>query len=177
MNLHKLIPRIDQNGKASPLAKARRIVMARIYSRRKGKSGSKKPVEKKADWVTYKPAEIEGIIVKLAKAGMGSAQIGLVLRDQYGIPNTKMFTNTKIAKIMKEKDLYPKELPEDMFNLVRRAVNLYNHLEKNKHDYTSKRGYEITESKIRRLAKYYKTKGRLPLDWKWRIEQAKLLVK
>jgi small subunit ribosomal protein S15 len=151
--------------------------MARVYSRRKGKSGSKKPAVKKAEWVTYKPAEIEGIIVKLAKSGMGSAKIGLVLRDQYGIPNTKMFTDTKIARIMKDNSLYPKELPEDMFNLVRRAVNLYNHLDKNRHDYTSQRGYEITESKIRRLARYYKKKGVLPLNWKWDIEQAKLLVK
>jgi small subunit ribosomal protein S15 len=151
--------------------------MARIYSRRKGKSGSKKPAEKKADWVTYKPAEIEGIIVKLAKAGMGSAQIGLVLRDQYGIPSVRMFTHAKIAKIMKDKGLYPKDLPEDMFNLVRRAVGLYNHLQKNKHDYTSLRGYEITESKIRRLARYYKEQGVLPVGWKWNIEQAKLLVK
>jgi small subunit ribosomal protein S15 len=151
--------------------------MARIYSRRKGKSGSKKPMEKKAEWVTYKPAEIEDIIVKLAKQGLGSAQIGLVLRDQYGIPSARMFTNARIARIMKDRGLYPKELPEDMFNLVRRAVNLYNHLQKNKHDYTSLRGYEITESKIRRLARYYKAEGQLPLDWKWRIEQAKLLVK
>ncbi len=151
--------------------------MARIYSRRKGKSGSKKPMEKKADWVTYKPAEIEGIIVKLAKTGMGSARIGLVLRDQYGIPSARMFTQKSIAKVLKDKDLYPKELPEEMFNLVRRAVNLHNHLQKNKHDYTSLRGYEITESKIRRLAKYYKKRGVLPLDWKWSIEKAKLLVK
>lgn len=151
--------------------------MARVYSRRKGKSGSKKPMEKKADWVTYKPAEIEDIIVKLAKSGMGSAKIGLVLRDQYGIPSARMFTQKRIAKVLKEKSLYPKDLPEDMFNLVRRAVNLHNHLQKNKHDYTSLRGYEITESKIRRLAKYYKKKGVLPLNWKWRIEQAKLLVK
>ena len=151
--------------------------MARVYSRRKGKSGSKKPAEKKADWVTLKPAEIEAIIVKLAKQGMGSAQIGLALRDQYGIPSARMFTKTKIARTLKEKGLYPKELPEDMFNLVRRAVNLYNHLQKNKHDYTSQRGYEITESKIRRLAKYYKKQGTLPVSWKWKIEQAKLLVK
>ncbi len=88
-----------------------------------------------------------------------------------------MFTQKKIAAVLKEKGLYSKELPEEMFNLVRRAVNLHNHLQKNKHDYTSLRGYEITESKIRRLAKYYKARGVLPLDWKWSIEKAKLLVK
>jgi small subunit ribosomal protein S15 len=151
--------------------------MARIYSRRKGKSGSKKPAVKKAEWVTLKPAELESVIVKLAKQGMGSARIGLVLRDQYGVPNSRMFTQKKVAAVMKEHNIYPKELPEDMFNLVKRAVNLHNHLQKNKHDYTSLRGYEITESKIRRLARYYKAEGRLPLDWRWNIEQAKLLVK
>ena len=134
-------------------------------------------MEKKAEWVTYKPAEIDDIIVKLAKQGLGSAQIGLVLRDQYGIPSARLFTNMKIARMLKEKGLYPKALPEDMFNLVKRAVNLYNHLERNKHDYTSLRGYEITESKIRRLARYYKAEGQLPLDWRWKIDQAKLLVK
>ncbi len=84
--------------------------MARVYSRRKGKSGSKKPMEKKAEWVTYKPAEIEDIIVKLAKSGMGSARIGLVLRDQYGIPSVKikeLHMSERIAKTMKKHNVKP----------------------------------------------------------------------
>lgn len=150
--------------------------MARMYSRKKGKSGSKKPMVKKAAWVKYKPNEIEEIIVKLAKKGYSSARIGLVLRDQYGIPSTRIMTKEKISKILKNHNLYP-ELPEDMYNLIKRAVDLIAHMEKNKKDYISKRGLELTESKIRRMAKYYKRKNQLPKDWKWDPEKAKLMVK
>jgi small subunit ribosomal protein S15 len=150
--------------------------MARMYSRKRGKSGSKKPMAKKAGWVKYKPDEIEDIIVKLAKKGYSSARIGLVLRDQYGIPSTKMLTNERVSGILKKHKIYP-EVPEDLYNLIKRAVDLVAHLEKNKKDYISKRGLELTESKIRRLAKYYKAKNQLPKDWKWDPAKAKLMVK
>lgn len=150
--------------------------MARMYSRKKGKSGSKKPMVKKASWIKYKPQEIEEIIVKLAKQGSSSAKIGLVLRDQYGIPSTRMITKERISNVMKKHDAYP-EVPEDLFNLIKRAVDLRGHMEKNNKDYISKRGLELTESRIRRLAKYYKGKSLLPKDWKWNPEKAKLMVK
>jgi len=150
--------------------------MARMHSRKKGKSGSKKPMKASADWVKLKPAEIEEIIVKLAKKGKISAEIGIELRDSYGIPSARMFTKQKIAQTMKKHDVYAK-LPEDMFNLMKRAVNLHGHMEKNKGDYTSKRGLELTESKIRRLAKYYRSQGLIANDWKYDYEKAKLLVK
>ena len=56
-------------------------------------------------------------------------------------------------------------------------MNLRKHLEKNKKDYSSKRGLELTESKIRRLVKYYKKRKVLPEDWKYDPEKAKLLVR
>ncbi len=150
--------------------------MARMYARKRGKSGSKKPLQKIAPWVIYKPQEIEEIIVKLAKQGYQSAQIGLILRDQYGIPSVKVTNKKSITQILKERKLYP-EIPEDLFNLLKKAVNLRKHLEKNKKDYSSKRGLELTESKIRRLVKYYKKRKVLPEDWKYDPEKAKLLVR
>ncbi len=150
--------------------------MARMHSRKKGKSGSKKPMQKIAPWVTYSPKEIEEIILKLGRQGLQSAQIGLILRDQYGIPLSAIFTKKKMSKILKENNLYPK-LPEDMLNLLKKAVTLRLHMEKNKKDYTSYRGLELTESKIRRLGKYYKKSKVLPLDWKYDPERARLLVK
>lgn len=153
--------------------------MARMYSRKKGKSGSKKPVKKLAPWVKYKPQEIEEIVIKLAKKGYSTSMIGTILRDQYGIPSTRLKkggAGKKISQILKEKNLYP-EIPEDLFNLIKKAVNLRKHLEKHRKDYTSKRGLEITESKIRRLSKYYIRKKVLPQDWKYDPEKAKLLVK
>ena len=64
-----------------------------------------------------------------------------------------------------------------MYNLIKKAVQLHYHMGKNKRDYTSKRGLELTESKIRRLAKYYKKEGMLPVDWKYDVDKARLLVK
>jgi len=153
--------------------------MARMYSRKRGRSGSKKPLIKKAPWVKYSPREIEDIILKLSKKGYQSSRIGLILRDQYGIPNARIKEggiNQKITALMKKHGLYPK-FPEDMFNLIKKAVNLRAHLAKNRRDYTSQRGLELTESKIRRLAKYYKKRDMIPADWKYDPEKAKLLVK
>ncbi|NOX71784.1 MAG: 30S ribosomal protein S15 [Candidatus Micrarchaeota archaeon] len=150
--------------------------MARMYSRKRGKSGSHKPMKKLAPWVELAPKEIEDLVLKFAKKGHQSPEIGIILRDQYGIPSVKMFTKKGISEIMKEHNAYSK-LPEDLFNMLEKAVNLREHLRKNKKDATSKRGLELTESKVRRLAKYYKAKGLLPKDWKYDPEKAKLLVK
>ncbi|NIO23039.1 MAG: 30S ribosomal protein S15 [Candidatus Aenigmarchaeota archaeon] len=150
--------------------------MARMHSRKKGKSSSKKPIKKEAKWVEYKPKEVEDLVIKYAKQGFQSANIGIVLRDQYGIPSVKLVTKKTVSQILKDNDLYSK-LPEDLFNLLKRAVELRVHMEKNKKDYQSYRGLELTESKIRRLAKYYIRKGSLPKGWKYDPEQAKLLIR
>jgi small subunit ribosomal protein S15 len=150
--------------------------MARMYSRKKGKSGSRKPAHKEAKWVSHKPAETEDIVTKLAKKGRGPAEIGLILRDQYGIPSVRLVSKKKIMQIMHEKQAAG-ELPDDMLNLLKNAVRLRAHLDRNRHDRYSKRGLELTESKIRRLAKYYKARQILPEKWSYDPNQAKLLVK
>lgn len=150
--------------------------MARLHARKRGRAGSKRPSRKTPPkWVKYKKDEIEKLVVKLAKEGNSTSMVGLILRDQFGIPSVNKITGKTIAAIMKENKLYP-ELPEDLFNLLKQAVNLRNHLEKNKKDYTSKRGLELLESKIRRLGKYYVREKILPEDWFYSPEKAKLLV-
>ena len=114
------------------------------------------------------------MVVKLVKEGNSTAKIGLILRDQFGIPSVKIMTGKTISQIMKEKNLYP-DIPEDLFNLLKQAVDLKEHLKTNKKDYTSKRGLELLESKIRRLGKYYAREGILP-GWRYDPEQAKLIV-
>lgn len=150
--------------------------MGRIHARRKGKAGSKRPSTRTIPrWVRYKKNEIERLVVKLAKEDNSTSRIGLILRDQFGIPSVKIVTGKTISEIMKENETYPK-FPEDIFNLLKQAVKLRGHLEKNKKDYTSKRGLELLESKIRRLGKYYVRKKVLPEDWKYSPQKAKLLV-
>jgi len=150
--------------------------VARLHARKRGKAGSKRPSRKTAPkWIRYKKDEVEKLVIKLAKEGNSTSMIGLILRDQFGIPLVKKITGKTISEVMKENNLYPK-LPEDLFNLLKQAVNLRNHLEKNKSDYTSKRGLELLESKIRRLGKYYVREKVLPEDWVYSPEKAKLLV-
>ena len=150
--------------------------MAKFYSGKKGKSGSKKPSQlTKLNCVRYSEKEIESLILKLFKAGNTQSKIGLMLRDSYGVPSVSLITNKKITKILKDNKLLP-ELPEDLTSLIKRQIKIMEHLENNKKDETAKRGLMLTESKVRRLVNYYKMKGRLSKDWKYNREQAKLLV-
>ena len=151
--------------------------MARMYARKKGKSGSSKPLQRKSPWIKLKAAELEQIVVRLAKEGKQSAEIGTILRDQYGVSSTRDTFDVRVARIMKKHKVYNEVLPEDMFNMVKKAVNLRKHMDKNKKDYTSYRGLELTESKIRRLAKFYKKQKALPEKWKWDADKAKLWVR
>jgi small subunit ribosomal protein S15 len=148
--------------------------MARMHSRKKGRAGSKKP-SVPAKWVEYKDKEVERLVVKLRKDGLQSSDIGRILRDQYGIPSVRTITGKTITKILEENELLP-EMPEDLLNMLKNAVSLRDHLVKSKRDYTSKHGLELLESKIRRLIKYYRKTKRLPKDFKYEPERAKLLV-
>jgi small subunit ribosomal protein S15 len=150
--------------------------MARMHARRRGSSGSKKPlVKEKPAWVTMDAAEIEGLVVKLIGEGKNSAVVGLILRDQYAIPSVKIATGKTISQILKEKKLNTR-LPEDMQNLMKRAVSLNEHVKKNPKDLHNKRGLNLIESKIRRLAKYYGREGMIPEGWKYSLDTAKLEI-
>lgn len=150
--------------------------MARMYSRARGKAGSKKPSEPvKPVWVPYKPKEIEQLVVKLSKTELTPSQIGLALRDTYGVPSVKALAEKKIVRILKEGNAAP-SLPECMSSLIKRHIKLMKHLEVNRHDETAKRGEMIIQSKINKLAKYYKRKGVLAESWQYDKEKAKLLV-
>jgi len=150
--------------------------MARVYSGKKGKHGSKKPpVKTSPKWFKMKKEEVEELVIKLAKERHSSAFIGTILRDQYAVPNAKFATGKSIAQIMKENKLYP-DLPEDMLNLLKKAVLLRQHLQRQRADHHSKKGLQNLESKIRRLGKYYSRNGIMPKDWKYDPEKAKLIV-
>jgi len=150
--------------------------MARMYSGRKGKSGSTKPSKiTRLSWVRYKPNEIELLIAKLAKEGKTSSQIGLFLRDVYGIPNIKQVIGKNVTTILKEKNILSK-IPEDLMALIKSSITLKKHLESNKHDVPAKRGLELTESKIRKLVKYYKKTKKLEKDWKYDPDKIKILI-
>lgn len=150
--------------------------MARMHSRKKGVSGSTKPPkEKKPTWVRYEPSEVEQLVLKLAKGGESESRIGIVLRDKYGIPDVRRILSKRLHAILKEHNV-THEIPEDLMNLIKKETLLIKHLEQNKKDESAKRGLLLTESKIKRLSKYYRKSGVLPKDWTYSREQAKLIT-
>lgn len=148
--------------------------MSRMHSSRKGKSSSKKPfVTESPKWVTLGKSEIESLVIKLATGGNSSAMIGLILRDQYGVPNVRLATGSSIVQIMK-KGKISMDIPEDLSALLKRVTTLNAYLKDHPKDLHNKRGLQLIEAKIRRLEKYYKRKGLLPQDWKYTLEGAEL---
>ena len=86
-------------------------------------------------WVKMKPAELEKIVVELAKQGESPARIGLILRDKHGIPKAKLL-GKKITQILKENGLEWKN-DEEIIN--EKIGGLKSHIGKNKHDYSATR--------------------------------------
>jgi len=153
-----------------------RLGMARMYSKKRGKAGSKRPLRKtKHTWVRYKAKEAELLIGKIAKEGKTASRIGVVLRDTYGVPSVKLLTKKSITQIMKEKGVGA-TIPEDLMALIRKNILIKKHIESNRQDQTAKRGLELTESYIRRLVKYYKRTKKLAPDWKYDPAKIKLLL-
>lgn len=150
--------------------------MARVYSGKKGRSGSHRPPFKIVPkWLEYKKEDIEKLVIDLAKQKYTSAMIGTILRDSYGIPDATIVTQKPINKIMRENDVYP-GLPEDLMFLLKKSVELRKHMASNRKDKHSQKGLENLESKIRRLSKYYSRTGKMPKAWKYDPEQTRLIV-
>lgn len=150
--------------------------MAKMHARRRGKAGSKRPmVTENPEWVPLPAEEIVQIIVKNGKEGMPTARIGMILRDQYAVPDVRLATGKTILQHLKENNIAPK-LPEDLVALMKKAIELNVHVVANKKDMSNKRGLQLIESKIRRLVKYYKNEGVLPKEWNYSLKNAELLI-
>ncbi len=151
--------------------------MARMHSRKKGKSGRKRPKSKTLpEWVKVDKAEIEETILKLAREGVSPSKIGLVMRDKYAVPDVKLILGMPLYAFLRKNNVAG-EYPEDFLELIKRAVRLRRHLKKSKKDIHNTTKYNHIVSKILRLAKYYSRKGVIPKGWKYDPEQAELLVK
>lgn len=141
--------------------------MARMHARKRGSSGSKRVYRDSApDWVELSPDEVEKRILELYEEGNEPSMIGMILRDRYGVPSVKQVTGKKLAEVLKENNAMT-GLPEDLKSLIDKALNLRKHAEEHRKDFHNIRGMQLTEAKVRRLAKYYKKKGILPPDWKY----------
>ncbi len=153
--------------------------MAKLHTKGKGKSKSRKPdveIGKIPEDLGLKKEEIEKVIDDLAKQHTHQAMIGQILKEKYGVKYIRQIFGRRLGEILEEKGLLP-QLPQDLLDLMKKAVNMRSHLEKNHKDVHNKIRLARVESKIWRLTKYYKKEGVLPSDWKYDPKEAALLIK
>jgi small subunit ribosomal protein S15 len=134
---------------------------------RRGKSRSRRPLSKRPPaWCKYSPEEVEAYVIKLTKEENPPSKIGVILRDQYGIPLVKPIVGKSIKQIILDAGIEI-PIPEDLNNLLHKALTLSRHLNRNKADVLNRRSLQLIAARIRRLAKYYRRTNSLPQDWKY----------
>lgn len=121
----------------------------------------------------YTPKQVEELVVKYARDGMTPSQIGIKLRDQHAIPLVKPIVGKTIGSILEQNELKP-DMPEDLDNMVKKAVGLQRHLRENRGDRRNVRSLELIEAKVHRLSVYYKRTGRISQSWKYKSVVAQL---
>ncbi|KAJ1648370.1 ribosomal 40S subunit protein S13 [Coemansia asiatica] len=150
--------------------------MGRMYTSGKGISKSAIPYRRApASWVKATPEDVCDQICKLARKGTTPSQIGVILRDYNGVPLVSSITGTKIVRILRANGLAP-DIPEDLYFLIKKAVSVRKHLERNRKDNDAKYRLILIESRIHRLARYYATNGQLPPNWKYDAATASTIV-
>tara|TARA_B100000900_G_scaffold179914_1_gene152488 strand:+ start:555 stop:1010 length:456 start_codon:yes stop_codon:yes gene_type:complete len=150
--------------------------MARMHSKGKGTSGSSKPnIDTAPSWSESDKGTVEELIIKYANEGHSSAKIGTLLRDMHAVPDVRLVMGERISQTLSRNNLESK-YPEDMMNLMRKALSLIDHLSNNKKDLHNRRQLELCESRLRRLARYYVGTGRIPSTWAYKRDQLRLMV-
>ena len=150
--------------------------MGRMHSKGKGISRSAKPYRRSApSWLKATAPNVVDQITKMAKKGHTPSQIGVILRDSHGIAQVKAVTGSKILRIMKSQGVNP-ELPEDLYCLIKKAVSVRKHLERNRQDNDAKFRLILIESRVHRLARYYKKAGKVAPNFKYESATAAALV-
>lgn len=148
--------------------------MARIHAHTHGKSHSVRPASKNTpSWIKQSQEEISSLVVQLSKAGLTPSEIGIRMRDEHGIPLIKSVLGKTMTHVLDENKIH-REMPEDLEQLVHKAVGLQKHLRTHNSDHRNVRSLELVEAKIHRLSKYYKRTERLNKDWKYAAVIAQL---
>jgi small subunit ribosomal protein S15 len=104
----------------------------------------------KPTWVKMKEPEMKKVIAELAEKHSPS-QIGLVLRDQYGIPTTKVF-GKKLKAYLTELGI---ERNEDLENAEKKVDKMKEHLKTNITDRKAKHKLQRAQSRLNITRKYF----------------------
>ncbi|KAL7740940.1 hypothetical protein ACLKA6_014095 [Drosophila palustris] len=150
--------------------------MGRMHAPGKGISQSALPYRRTVpSWLKLNAEDVKDQIKKLGKKGLTPSKIGIILRDSHGVAQVRFVNGNKILRIMKAVGLKP-DIPEDLYHMIKKAVAIRKHLERNRKDKDGKFRLILVESRIHRLARYYKTKSVLAPNWKYESSTASALV-
>ncbi len=148
--------------------------MGRLHTHSHGKSHSVRPKDiKPPSWIKQSAKEIEEVIINYSKEGLTPSQIGIRLRDQHSIPLVKPILKKSITQVL-ESSGEMSEMPEELDNIVKKAIGLQNHLKTHRADKRNVRSLELIEAKVHRVSVYYKRIGRIPKTWKYKSVVAQL---
>ena len=104
----------------------------------------------KPTWIKMKEPELKKVILELSEKHSPS-KIGLILRDQYGIPTTKVF-GKKLKAYLTELGI---ETNEDLENAEEKVTNLKEHLKNNITDRHAKHKLQHAQSRLNITRKYF----------------------
>ena len=150
--------------------------MGRMHSKGKGISKSALPYRRTPPtWFKPNPSDVIDHVCKLAKKGLTPSQIGVNLRDSHGVAQVSHVTGSKVLRILKKKGLAP-EIPEDLYCLIKKAVQVRKHLDKFRQDKDAKFRLILIESRIHRVTRYYKSVKAVPPNFKYESATASTLV-
>ena len=105
---------------------------------------------KKPTWVKIKEPELKKTILELSEK-YAPSQIGIILRDQYGIPTTKVF-GKKLKAYMQELGI---ERNEDLENAETKVEKIKEHLKDNITDRHAKHKLQHVQSRLNIIRKYF----------------------
>jgi small subunit ribosomal protein S15 len=109
----------------------------------------------KTPWLKLSEEEIKKIIAELMQKEQQPAKIGIILRDQYGVPTTKVY-GKKLLKIMKELGY---NVQIELKNKEKKVERMKEHLKENITDKKTKHKLQKAQSNLNIVRKYWKKKS------------------
>lgn len=110
----------------------------------------KRQVIDKPVWLKMTEEELKKLIAELSEKYQ-PAQIGLILRDQYGVPTTRVF-GKKLSVYLKEMG---KESNTEVKNIEQKVSTMVEHLKRNGQDKKAKHKIQKANSKLNKMKKYF----------------------
>lgn len=151
---------------------------------RPGQSDSALPYKRTAPrWLKTSPEQVKEQIFRMARKGKKPSEIGSILRDAHGVAQVMAITGSKVLRILKMGGLAP-QIPEDLWCLVKKAVTVRKHLERNRQDKgcvsyppvaglvllpVSSRGECPRSDAVQSFADHPRSRTRLRIDAKFRL--------